>query len=94
VAILYQHASGPQVRSTLALIYTVASALVIVMLAAFGQFGAADAAAALALVPGFLLGYWIANRLRRRLDAGTTRPLVLGVSGAAAVALFLRGLGG
>ena len=94
VALLYQHASGPQVRSTLALIYTVASLIVLVMLAAFGRFGEGEALAGLALIPGFLAGYWIANRLRRRLDHGMTRPVVLGVSGAAAIALLVRSLGG
>lgn len=93
VAILYQHASGARVRSTLALIYTVASLLILVALAAFGRFGAAEIQAGLALVPGFLVGYWVANRLRSRIDRLASRPVVLGVSAAAAVALLIRSVG-
>lgn len=94
VAILYQHASGPQVRATLALIYTIASLLILVALAAFGRFGPAEALAGAGMMPGFLVGYWVANRLRSRLDMVATRPVVLGVSAAAALTLLIRSLAG
>jgi uncharacterized membrane protein YfcA len=92
VAILYQHETGPRVRSTLALIYTTASLMIIVALAAFGSFGAAEALDGALMMPGFLFGYWLANRLRRRLELGATRPVVLGVSAAAALTLLIRSL--
>lgn len=90
IAILYQHASGARVRSTLALIYTFASLLILVALAVFGRFGRAEMLSGFALMPGFLAGYWVANRLRHRLDQLASRPVVLSVSAAAAIALFLR----
>jgi len=77
LAILFQHASGPMVRSTLALIYTVASLMILAVLALFGRFGPAEAGTGMLLMPGFLAGYWVANRLRHRLDGGATRPAVL-----------------
>jgi len=92
VAILYQHASGPRVRSTLALIYTIASLMIILALATFGRFGVHEAAAGAAMMPGFLFGYWVANRLRKRLELGATRPVVLGVSATAALTLLIRSL--
>lgn len=92
VAILYQHASGARVRSTLALIYTVASLLILVALAVFGRFGTAEVEAGVALIPGFLVGYWLANRLRNRIDRLASRPVVLSVSAAAAIALLIRSL--
>ena len=92
LAILYQHTSGSSVRSTLALIYTVASLIILVMLAAFGRFGVNGILTGIALMPGFLIGYWIANRFRHRLSQRATRPLVLSVSGAAAIALLIRSL--
>lgn len=92
VAILYQHASGACVRSTLALIYTVASLLILLALAIFGRFGAAGIQAGVALIPGFLIGYWLANRLRSRVDRLASRPVVLSVSAAAAIALLIRSL--
>ena len=93
LAILFQHASGPKVRATLALIYTVASLMILVVLALFGRFGSTEAGAGILLMPGFLAGYWIANRLRHRLDKGATRPAVLMVSAAASIALLIRSLG-
>lgn len=93
IAILYQHASGARVRSTLALIYTFASLLILVALAVFGRFGGAEMLSGLALMPGFLAGYWVANRLRHRLDQLASRPVVLSVSTAAAIALLIRSIG-
>jgi uncharacterized membrane protein YfcA len=94
LAILYQRDSGPRVRATLALLYTMASLFILLVLAAYGQFGTRDAANGLALIPGHLLGYAAANRYRHQLDGRATRPLVLGVSGIAALALLARGLSG
>ncbi len=93
IAILYQHASGARVRSTLALIYTFASLLILVALAVFGRFGGAEMLSGFALMPGFLAGYWVANRLRHRLDQLASRPVVLSVSAAAAIALLIRSIG-
>lgn len=92
VAILYQHASGPRVRATLALIYSVASMLILVALASFGRFGSTEALAGFALMPGFLAGYWVANRLRHRLGQLASRPVVLSVSAVAAMALLIRSI--
>lgn len=93
IALLYQHASGARVRSTLALIYTFASLLILVALAVFGRFGGAEMLSGFALMPGFLAGYWVANRLRHRLDQLASRPVVLSVSTAAAIALLIRSIG-
>jgi len=93
LALLFQHASGPRVRATLALIYSFASVLILAVLALFGRFGTAEASAGALMMPGFLAGYWIANRLRHRLDQGATRPAVLVVSAAASIALLVRSLG-
>lgn len=92
LAILFQHDSGPRVRATLALLYTLASLFILVVLAAYGQFGKGEALSGALLMPGHLIGYVIANRYRRQLDGRATRPLVLGVAGAAALVLLARGL--
>lgn len=94
LAILYQREAGATVRATLALLYTIASSLIIVVLAAFGRFGTREAVAGAALMPGFLLGWWLAERLRRRLSHAATRPLVLGACALAALALIWRSLAG
>lgn len=92
LAILYQHESGPTVRSTLALLYTGASLMILAILALFGEFGAVDLANGVALMPGFLLGYWLANRWRQRLAGLGSRGPVLVVSALAAVTLIVSSL--
>ena len=92
IALLYQRASGPVVRSTLAFIYTAASLLILIVLALFGLFGAEEMLKGLLLVPGFLLGYLCSRPLAVFFDHGGTRYIVLGVSGAAAISLIVTSL--
>jgi uncharacterized membrane protein YfcA len=92
MALLYQRRGGPQVRSTLALLYTASATLMVLVLIAFRRFTPHDAVAGLLLVPGFLIGYLAANRFTPRLDGRGARIAVLGVSGAAAIVLVLRSL--
>lgn len=89
IALLYQRASGPMVRSTLAYIYTAASLLILCALAFFGRFGVNEMLLGVMLVPGWLLGYLCSRPLARFFDHGATRYVVLGVSGAAAVSLIV-----
>lgn len=92
LALLYQHETGSRLRSTLALLYTTASALVLLVLAGFNRFGSDEVIAGAHLIPGFLVGYAVARRLAARLNDGLTRIGVLVVSALAAVALIWRSL--
>jgi uncharacterized membrane protein YfcA len=93
LAVLYQHESGPTVRATLALLYTGASLMILAVLALFGEFDTADLGNGIALMPGFLFGYWLANHWRRRLAGLGSRGPVLVVSALAAATLILGSLG-
>ena len=92
LALLYQRESGPRLRATLAVIYSGASMLMLCILFAFGQFSLPKAWAGIQLMPGFVLGYWVANHFTPHMDRGGTRIAVLCVSAAAAVALIIRSL--
>lgn len=92
LAIVYQHATGSRIRATLAVLYTFASVVILIVLAAYGKFGRTELIAGFSLMPGFLLGYVAANRLRARVDKGASRPLVLAVAAIAAVALLGKSL--
>lgn len=92
LAILYQHQSGPRIRATLALLYTGATLLILLALAAFGRFGLQEVLTGLLLVPGFLAGYLLSRPLTRRFDRGATRWLVLSVAAVAAIALIADSL--
>ena len=92
LALLYQNESGPRVRATLAVLYCGASTLILLILFSFEQFSISHAVAGIQMMPGFLLGYWIANHFTPHLDRGGTRIAVLGVSAVAAVTIIVRSL--
>jgi hypothetical protein len=92
LALLYHNETGPRVRATLAALYSGASILILIILFSFEQFSMSNAVAGFQLMPGFVLGYWIANRFTPHIDRGRTRIAVLIVSGAAAFALIARSL--
>lgn len=92
IAVLYQRQAGPMVRSTLAYVYTIASVLIVIALAAFGRFSLVDAQSGLLLVPGFMLGYLGSRPLALHFDHGATRYIVLGVSAVAATVLLISSL--
>lgn len=92
IAILYQQAAGPKVRSTLAFMYTIATGFILIALAAFDRFGLDEAGYGLLLVPGFMLGYLLSRPLALHFDHGATRYIVLGVSAAAAGSLIVGSL--
>ena len=92
LALLYQDQSGDRIRATLAVLYTLASLIILVMLFAFGKFGVREIQSGLLLVPGFVLGYLLASRWTPRVDRGYARTAVLVVSGLAAIALIVRSI--
>jgi hypothetical protein len=92
LAVLYQHESGPRIRSTLGVIYLVCSTLIASALAVFGHLGAAELGYALLLVPGYIIGYVLSQHVTRHFDHSATRYIVLGVSTAAALSLVYRSL--
>jgi uncharacterized membrane protein YfcA len=92
IALLYQHREGPELRPTLAFVYTASSAIILVFLTAVGRFGAHEAILALWLVPGYFLGYLLASPLAGILDRGYSRLAVLTLSTVSAVALLIRSL--
>ena len=93
LALLYQHAPGPQLRATLGLLYFLASCIMLGVLAWFGRFGPLEIGMGLSLVPGFMLGFLISPRFARALDrGGRSRQAVLGLCVCAALALIVGSL--
>ncbi len=93
LALVYQHATGPELRGTLSGYFVLAAAISILSLAAVGRFGAADVRAGLALLPGVALGFLVSGPAARILDRGYTRVAVLAVSALAGMILVVRQLG-
>jgi len=92
LALLYQRESGPRVRATLAIFFTVGAVLSLVTLAAVGQLPRAQVTAGLELTPFVLAGFLMAGPLRRFLDDGRLRTGILVVVGFSAVSLIVRSL--
>ncbi|GAA2586966.1 sulfite exporter TauE/SafE family protein [Actinomadura fulvescens] len=92
IALLYQKESGPRVRATLAVFFTVGALLSLLTLAAVDQLPLRQVTAGLALTPFVLAGFLVAGPLRRYLDGGRMRTAILLVVGTSAVSLIVRSL--
>ncbi len=88
VALLYQHASGARVRATLAAYFSVGSLLSLGGLLVAGQFSGDALQAAALMVPFLIAGFALSGPVRRLLDHGWTRPAVLAMASAGALALL------
>lgn len=90
IALLYQRESGPRVRATLAVFFTVGALLSLATLAVVGQLPGEQVAAGLALTPFVLAGFVLAGPVRRFLDGGHMRIAVITVVGLSALTLIIR----
>ncbi|NUW42777.1 sulfite exporter TauE/SafE family protein [Nonomuraea rhodomycinica] len=92
IALVYQHAKGPQIRATLAMFFFLSAAQSLVILAAVDRLPArALATGGLLLVP-MALGFAVSGPLRRYLDGGKVRTAVLAVAATSAVVLITQSL--
>jgi uncharacterized protein len=92
VALVYQRASGEELRSTLSGYFVFGCVFSLVALAALGRYGLAEIRLSLILLPGLILGYLASSWTVGKFDRGHTRAAVLLVSGSAAVVAILRAL--
>lgn len=92
VALVFQHAAGPELRGTLARILLGGQAVSLAVLAAGGRIGGPELGQGLALVPGVLVGLVGGPPLAAVLDQGRTRATVLAVCAASALVLLVEAL--
>jgi len=92
IALVYQRSDGPTLRGTLARYFTVGNLVAIPTLIAAGHLGRDELLPIAVLVPGAVAGYAASGWLAGHLDKRTARPLILGLSTAAAVAVLIRTL--
>jgi uncharacterized protein len=90
MALVYQRADPRTVRSTMALVFVVGSALSIAGLAAAGQMSQTELLTGLAFFPFFGAGFALSLPLRSRLHGAWFRYTVLSVVTASAVAVIVR----
>jgi uncharacterized membrane protein YfcA len=92
IALIYQHAEGPELRSTLNTYFALGSAMSIPALALAGHFGREQLINGMLLLPPTLVGFALSGFTRSWLDAGRTRAAVLGVATASALAVVAKEL--
>ena len=92
IALAYLGLSGPALRATLARYFLVGNLVAIPTLIVVGSLGIEEVPECLVLVPGAVLGFLSSAWLARHADRGTIRPIVLGLSATAAVAVLIRTL--
>jgi hypothetical protein len=78
------------VRATLAAYFVAGSLLSLAGLLVGGQVTADAVAAAAVMVPFLIAGFALSSPARRLLDRGWTRPVVLALAAAGALALLAR----
>ncbi|QIG45476.1 sulfite exporter TauE/SafE family protein [Nocardioides anomalus] len=91
-ALLYQHRSAQQIRTTMAVYFLIGAGLSLAGLLVTGDLTGAQLRAALELAPAMLLGALAGAVSRRWLPASLVRPSLLVVSGASALVLLVRSL--
>jgi uncharacterized membrane protein YfcA len=90
MALIYQHESGPRVRGTLSVMFTIGTIISITGLWWVGRFGAVELVLGVSLMPAVLLGFVLSRYTARRLDRAHTRPAVLAISALSALVIVLR----
>lgn len=92
LALVYQHAPGPRVRATLAMFFTTGSGFALVSLAVAGKMNGHEVLVGLVSLPFAAAGFGLARPLRRYLDRGHTKEVVLAVAALASVVLVVKSL--
>ncbi|MEV4009516.1 sulfite exporter TauE/SafE family protein [Nonomuraea angiospora] len=90
MALVYQHAKGPQIRATLAMFFFLSAAQSLVILAIVDELPARALTTGAVLIVPMVLGFLVSGPLRRYLDGGKVRVAVLVVAAASAVALLVQ----
>lgn len=92
MALLYQHRSPSQIRSTLAVYFVVGAGLSLAGLAMAGTLSVSTFVLAVALVPALVAGFALSRLLVRRVPSHHIRSGVLVVCALSALAVVLRSL--
>lgn len=92
LALAFQHFSGARLRGTLSAVFVPGAAIILSILALFGRFGLPDLVMGLSLLPAVGVGFWVSGFVTTWLDRAWLRPVLLGISAAAATAAIVSAL--
>jgi uncharacterized protein len=94
LALLYQRRPGPEVRSTLSMVFLLGGLLSLGGLVTAGRLETTHLLVSLLLAPAMIVGFTLSRPLARFLDRGWLRPAVLAFAAAGGLLAILRGLTG
>jgi uncharacterized protein len=89
-ALVYQNASGAELRGNLSALFMVGTGISLAALAVMGRFGPADLAYTAVLMVGIVIGVLCREPVKRRLDRTAARPWLLGLCALSALAVLGR----
>lgn len=92
IALVYQDAEGPRLRSTLNTYFAIGSAMSIPALAVAGHFGRKEFVDGVMLLPATAIGFALSGASRAYLDRGRTHAAVMAVATLSALAVVLKNL--
>ncbi|MFE1381880.1 sulfite exporter TauE/SafE family protein [Streptomyces sp. NPDC058740] len=89
LALVYQHRSPAELRSTVAVCFLIGELASLALLFAAGKGHPAELGWALALLPAIALGAWSSRLVRHRVDASRMRVFVLGFALVSGLVLII-----
>lgn len=92
LALAFQHFSGARLRGTLSAVFVPGGVIVLTALALAGHFGLAELIMGISLLPAIAVGFLGSGLVARWLDRDWLRPVLLGVSAAAAAGAIISAL--
>jgi uncharacterized membrane protein YfcA len=92
IALLYQHQTGPRLRSTLSGYFAIGALVSLLALAVVGRYGSEEWALTIFLIPAILIGDRVSRRMRGYVDRVGARPFVMTLAFVAALGVLYRAL--
>ncbi len=92
LALIYQSCSGPQIRATLAVAFTMGTAISLLALTIAGRMNSGHLLLALGLFPALLMGLWSARFAAGLLAGRWLRPAILLFAAASGLTAVLLGI--
>jgi len=90
LALLYQYEKANTLRATLGFLYLFSSIGMLTVLHFAGYFSRPEMISGVLLMPGFIIGYFVATKLAALLDKGYSRIAVLVISSISAIMLIVK----
>ncbi len=90
MALVYQHAAGARIRSTMSGFFLLGTILSVGALWYVGRFGAYEIQLTLVMLPSVLVGFALSKWTAVYVDGGYVRPAVLSVAAGAGLLVIIR----